>query len=183
MSDSYVQLPTDGAGKKLDTEQLTVNSETVQRERDQLAGVGDDDIAVVTDTDPSGTEHGLAVRPVNVVNPITDAKSSASLAAGSSVDLDSTNVSSGATGKLMRVVCSSTVACKWAIKTHDGASETSIGVVFSKAFDKAVWDVPDKRFDTIAYASGDEGFRISVTNLDNENAADVYATIYWDEVS
>jgi hypothetical protein len=170
----------------LDTELVTVAGESVHRERDQIAGVGADDIAVVTDTDPSGSDHGLAVRPINVVNPITDALSSAGLAAGSSANLNGTLIASGATGKLMRVYVASSVACKWEIQTLDAAVAVSIGVLFTGGLTGRAneeWTPPDKRFDTLAYGDGDERFRVIATNLDQENAADVYSTIYWDEVS
>src|ERR1043165_7298071 len=62
MSDSSIQLPADGPGKRLDTEALTVGSDTVHRERNQVAGAAADDIAVVTDAEPGASDHGLVVR-------------------------------------------------------------------------------------------------------------------------
>lgn len=51
MADAVVQLPADGAGKKLDAESLTVGLNTVYRERIQVAGDSDTDIAPVTAAD------------------------------------------------------------------------------------------------------------------------------------
>lgn len=51
MSDSFIQVPPDSTGKKLDTEQLTVGANTVERERMQIAGDSATDIAPVTATD------------------------------------------------------------------------------------------------------------------------------------
>lgn len=51
MADSYVQLDTDGSGKKLDTENLTVGAESVHRERIQIAGSAATAIAPVTAAD------------------------------------------------------------------------------------------------------------------------------------
>lgn len=184
MADNYVQLPVDGSGKKLDTEQITVGANTVHRERDQIAGTGADDIAVVTDADPSPSVHGLVVRPLNVENPIRSALSTVALAAGASVDLDGAAIASGKTGKLQSIYVSSTVPGKWHIKTRDGAVETTIGVLFTGGLagqPTAEWTPPDKRYDTIAHVGGDENFRVTVTNLDSENAADFYATLYFDE--
>lgn len=63
MADDIVQLPSDGTGKKLDTESLTVGANTVHRERNQIAGATDVAIAVVTNTTPGGSDYGLVVRP------------------------------------------------------------------------------------------------------------------------
>lgn len=51
MSDSFIQVPPDSTGKKLDTEQLTVGANTVERERMQIAGDSATDIAPVTAAD------------------------------------------------------------------------------------------------------------------------------------
>ncbi len=51
MSNSYIQVPPDSTGKKLDTEQLTVSAQTVERERVQIAGTADVDIAPVSSSD------------------------------------------------------------------------------------------------------------------------------------
>ncbi len=67
MANATIGLPSDGAGKKIDSESLLVDGVLVHRERDQVGGAGDDDIAVVTDTDPLVSEHGLAVRPISLV--------------------------------------------------------------------------------------------------------------------
>ncbi len=188
MSDQRIILPDDtsNTGKKLDTEQLTVDSQTVQRERDQIAGTGADDIAVVTDTDPTpGTDHGLVVKVLPDVNPVTDYKTSADLAVAASVNLDGTTISSGTTGKLKRVIVSSSVACRWAIIKRDGGSETTVGVIRTGGYaDKpsGMYEPPDKHYVTQAYGDGDENFRVTATNNDSR-AADVDATIFWDEVS
>jgi hypothetical protein len=184
MANSYIQVPVDGSGKKVDTTQLAVGANTVERERDQIAGTNADDLAEVTDTDPSSTDHGLTVRAVNVRNPIRDTRSSAALAAGSSVDLDGTTIASGKTGKLQAVILASTAGlCRFEIKTRNGAVEVSIGVaITSQLAPTFIWAPPDKRYDTLAGAGVDENFRVTATNLDDSRAADVYATIYWDEV-
>lgn len=63
MTDSYVQVPADSTGKKLDTEQLTVGANTVERERMQIAGVSALQIASVLNAAPS-TEYGVVVRNI-----------------------------------------------------------------------------------------------------------------------
>lgn len=122
------------------------------------------------------------------VNPVTgtavtDTLSSAALGAGSSVDLDGTAISVASTGKLLGVEVSSTVGCKWEIKTRDGAVLVVIAV-FNTAHPtlSRTITLPSSDFATLGYGNGDENFRVTVTNLDQNNSADVYATIYWDEV-
>ena len=50
MSDAYIQLPADSTGKKVDTEELTVGANTVERERVQIAGASALQIAPVDAT-------------------------------------------------------------------------------------------------------------------------------------
>ncbi len=50
MADSFTQVPPDSTGDKIDTEQLTVNAQTVERQRIQIAGTADTDIAPVDAT-------------------------------------------------------------------------------------------------------------------------------------
>jgi hypothetical protein len=51
MADSYIQMPADSTGKKVDTEQLTVGANTVERERVQITGTAAAEIAPVSATD------------------------------------------------------------------------------------------------------------------------------------
>ncbi len=184
MADAFIGLPVDGAGKKLDTEELTVGVNLVHRERNQLAGVDDDDIAVVTDTDAAGTDHGLAVRQVPPVSLHVDFVTSSSLAPLASIDLDGATIAAATTGKLLRALVSSSVPCKWEIKTRDGGAEILVAVLFTsgvtvKANDRYV--PSSKEGVTLAGAGVDENFRVTVTNL-GALSADVYTTIEWDEV-
>lgn len=183
MADSIIQLPADGVGKKLDTEQLTVGANTVERERDQIAGKADVEIAEVK-TEALAAHHGLVVRPVDIVSPIRDALSSASLAVSASVDLDGTTIGAAKTGKLVAVDVASTVPCRWDIKSRDGAVLLTFATLTTSAQQLTHrWQSPDKRFTTLLGNGVDENFRVTVTNLGWPGAtADVYATIYWDEV-
>jgi len=63
MADQYIQVATDGAGKKIDATELTVNSQTVNRQRGIIA----DDVtaaalARVLNALPALTDYGLVVR-------------------------------------------------------------------------------------------------------------------------
>lgn len=181
MADSTIGLPADGAGKKLDTEQLTVSGETVQRERDRIAGAADVELAEVK-TEAAAAQYGLVVRPIDLTSPTRSALSSASLAIGASVDLDATTIPASTTGKLIAVDVASSTACKWDIKSRDGAVILTFATIFTnETRPTEQWRGPDKRFTTLLGNGVDENFRVTVTNLGNA-AADVYATVYWDEV-
>lgn len=186
MANSYIQLPEDGPGKKLDAGPVTVAGQGVHRERNQVAGAGADDIATVTDTDPTpGTDHALAVKLLDDISPVSDYKTQANLAAGASIDLDGSAIGNGTTGKLKRVLVSSSVPCKWTIIKRDGASETIIGVIRTGGFGSGpdgIFEPPNKHYNTLAYGDGNENFRVTAKNQ-WILAADVDATIFWDEVS
>ncbi len=184
MSDGVIGLPVDGVGKKLDTESLDVGGTTVQRERIILAGLTDTALAYVLATDPAAAAFALPVRPTGPVAPVLERLSSTDLAVGGSADLDGTTfVSSGLTGKLVAVTLASSVACKWDIKTLDGAIEVTKDTVYTSGLwgtPSMLWTPPHKEFVTIDHATGDEGFRVTAENLDVV-AADVRVTLYWDE--
>lgn len=63
MSDGYIQVPVDSTGKKIDAEALTVNGQTVQRQRinisDPQTDVGH---ARVKNAPPVSDDYGLTVR-------------------------------------------------------------------------------------------------------------------------
>ena len=184
MADAWIGLPADGVGKKLDAETLSVSAVTVLRERLQISGATDVEIANVKDTDPAASAYGLIVREAGPVNPQFERLSSTDLAVGASIDLDSAFLAAGTTGKLMMVTLSSTIAARWDIKTLDGAVEVSLDTLYTSGLwsDPTIaWRPPHKEFATIAYVGGDEGFRITAENLDVA-VADVRVTLFWDEV-
>jgi hypothetical protein len=188
MSDQVIGLPVDGAGKKLDTEELLVNAITVQRERDQVAGKGDVEIAEVKNTDLAGDDYALAVRQVPEASPQSDYATSVSLAVGASTDLDASTIAAATTGKLLRVEVGSTAPCEWAVKTRDGGVEVVIAVLFTSGLTggqpSRTYSPKSKDSVTLAGAGVDENFRVTATNIGNQafEAADVHATIEWDEV-
>lgn len=65
MADGYVQVAPDSTGKKIDNSELTVGSNTVERQRVVL---GDDAegaaLALVTRTEPEAEAYGLATREI-----------------------------------------------------------------------------------------------------------------------
>ncbi len=188
MADAFIGLPVDGIGKKLDTEQLTIGMNTVQRERNQIAGALALEIAAVLATDPAGADFGLVVRQAPPVSPSVDYVTSSALAAGASTDLDATTISAASTGKLMRVDVGSSVPCKWEVKTRDGAVEVIKAVLYTSGLSggnaSRAYVPQSKDGVTLAGAGVDENFRVTVTNLGTQalEAADVHATIEWDEI-
>lgn len=188
MADSSIGLPADGPGKKLDTESLLVSAVLVQRERMQIAGASALEISRVLNTDPAGTDYGLVVRLAPPVSVMSDYVTSSALAAGASVDLDGTTIAGSSTGKLLQVTVGSSVPCKWEIKTRDGAVLVTQAVIFTSGITGGRptirWTPKSKEGITLAGAGVDENFRVTATNLGTKaiEAADVHATIEWDEV-
>lgn len=101
---------------------------------------------------------------------------SASLAAGATVTLDGVNIASG-TGKLFEATVSSSVALKAQLGTWDGTAFTVKRTFFVPANTTLVY-LP-ARYDAVTVPPGGATakFRWSITNNDNTNAADVYASI------
>jgi hypothetical protein len=187
MADQTIGLPVDGIGKKIDTEELLVSSVTVQRERNQLAGKADTEICDVKATDPLTTHFGVVVRQAPPINPKVDAVTSASLVQGASVDLDATTISAATTGKLMSVLVASSVACKWEVKSRDGAVLITYAVIFTDGLGSKstfLWEPKSKDGVTLVGNGVDENFRVTATNQAGSllETADVYATLEWDEV-
>lgn len=125
------------------------------------------------------------VQLVQAVQPVTDVRTASSLAAGSSADLDGTAIGTGKTGKLLAVDLGSTVACKWEIKVRDGAGAITKAIRYTSGLSgqrpSDRWDAPSPDFAALAYGSGDENFRVTVTNLDARFPADASVSMYWDE--
>ena len=65
----------------------------------------------------------------------------------------------------------------------NGVESSAILTMFSIAGGNSLMVLPSKDFVTQVEDAtpGFDGFRLTVTNLDNENAADVYATFFYDE--
>lgn len=185
MADSFVRIPPDDTGKRLDAEQLTVNALEVHRERHQIAGATDVEILALRDTDPASTDFGIVVRPAPPVSPRTDFVTSSSLAPDASVDLDATAISSATVGKLFQLSVASSMPCKWEFKTRDGVVEVLRFVIFTSGITGEAskeFRPSNKEAYTLAHISGDENFRVTVTNIGLFQSADVYTTFEWDEV-
>ena len=60
---------------------------------------------------------------------------------------------------------------------------TTILVLFSQAGECCSWRAPHRDFFDVAHPTnaGLDGFRLVLTNLDNENAANVYGILYTED--
>ena len=121
---------------------------------------------------------------IGVASPRVVDKTSATLAAGASVDLDSSQITSSLTGKLAALSFASSLPLKAVLKTVLNAVETDIAVFFSRAGDDKWYTFPSKDYITQAQngGAGFDGFRLTITNMDADSQpADVYATFIYDE--
>lgn len=110
----------------------------------------------------------------------------AALAAGGSTDLDSAQITSGATGKLIAILLWSSVACKGQVQTVLNGAASSNKAVFGCLAGIPSWlTLPSREFITQVEdaTAGLDGFRVRVTNLETSQAADVYVTFFYDERS
>ena len=76
------------------------------------------------------------------------------------------------------------VPLKGELKTVLNGIESSVVLtLFAGAAENVNFTLPSKEFVTQVEdaTAGLDGFRLTVTNLDNENAADVYVTFFYDE--
>lgn len=85
MTDAFIQLQPDGTGHKVDTTEITVGANTVERQRIQLGGSSAGNLVEPLGTAPVGAEYGMPVRNV----PPTLSPNSPS---GVSIGLSSTSV-------------------------------------------------------------------------------------------
>jgi hypothetical protein len=102
---------------------------------------------------------------------------SASLAAGSSANLDTGEL--GAV-KLAQVEVWASVAYKAAVYTiiNGSASANPIAIGGGQPFVPFTWKPPHRNYAAVTANAGVDGFRVAVTNLDDANAADVYASFH-----
>ena len=114
-------------------------------------------------------------------SPVNEAQTSVALAASSSATLDFAAFGAGTTGKLLKVTMASTVVGKYVISTRDGAVIVNAAIVIVSGMTTQEFRPVSKESVTLGYTGGDENFRVVVTNLDDNRAADFYVTAEWDE--
>ena len=109
---------------------------------------------------------------------------SVATAAGGSDDLDSGQITNGRTGQLLQLIVQSSVFFKAELQTVTNAVATTVAVFVGGPLDGVDHTPVVRTAFTIAHAaaSGFDGFRVRVTNLDTSEAADIYVTFIYDEV-
>ncbi len=174
MADSFIQVPTDAGGKKVDATELTVGANTVQRQHIRPAGEAATDIGRVTASE--GVSASLSVTSANRTH-----ATSASLAAGGEADLDAAQITSSLTGKLIQIIITSSVSFRAQLKTLTNGAESGALVTWIDRHLDCTF--AHKKFLTVAHnvGAGLDTFRITIKNLDTTSAADVYATFFYDE--
>jgi hypothetical protein len=139
------------------------------------------DSGTVVVTQPTGTnlhvviDGAVATTGGGLVGTVADNYlTSAALAAGATVTLDSTSVPSG-TGHLTEATVSSSVALKAQLGTWNGTTLTVKRTFFIPA-NSAFSYLPSRSDELNLPTSATATYRWSITNNDNTNAADVYAS-------
>ena len=183
MSDGVLRVPPDSTGKRLDTEELVVSALTVQRERMQIAGAVDVEIARILNTDPAAADYALVTRGAALVSPQTSFATVATVAAGGTGSVDSTQLNAAVTGKLLGFEASGSVPFGVELQTVVDAITTSRMMFFDQT--KISWRTPHKDLISQAHSvgAGFDGFRLLFTNLDTGvGSADFFGSFFWDEV-
>jgi hypothetical protein len=115
--------------------------------------------------------------PAAPTNPTIDIQTSAAVAAGTEVDLDSAAITEPE--NLTQVTVSASVAFKARITLVENTVETVIAELFGRAGTPLVWIPPDRRYATVSNTAGTDVFRVQCTNMDTSEAADLYASFFY----
>jgi hypothetical protein len=133
---------------------------------------------------PQGEQGGDVPAPTF---PVVDPKSSADLAAGASVNLDSEIISNGVTGKVQQITLSSSAPCKWVLKKSSGGVDTTLDTIFTSGntgqSPSHEWEPPHRDYTDLTGNGVNTFYRVTATQLDAKNAANVYVTFFFDEVT
>jgi hypothetical protein len=160
-TDGFLQIPADSVGKKLRTLVL-----------------------------PDG-EHAEAIVVVDAAgnlvsspeSPKASTLTSANLAAGASITLQAAAITTATTGQLISVLVAASVPLKAEIQSVSSGTPTTRAVLFTTdARLTADWTAPHKDWFQVA-GGATSRYQVILTNQDNIDTADVYCTIFWDEVS
>lgn len=115
-------------------------------------------------------------------NPTRTFSNSTDTAAAATFDADGPE-SGGTTTKLTGFDVAASVPVKIEIQTVANGVGTTINVLFAQAGESVEWRAPHRNFYSVAHPTnaGLDGFRLAITNLDNENAANLYGTLYTED--
>ncbi len=115
-------------------------------------------------------------------SPVRTFSSSTDTAAASFFNADGPD-SDGTTTKLTGFDALASVPMKIEVQTVADGTGTTINVLFAQAGESVEWRAPHRDFYSVAHPTnaGLDGFRLVLTNLDNENAANLYGTLYTED--
>ena len=134
------------------------------------SGTGTQRVILATDQSTVPVSFGLSFTTTD-----SGHLTSVALAAGATITLDGPQIASGV-GKLFEATVSSSVALKAQLGTWDGTTFVVKRTFFIAANQSLLYE--PSRYDAITFPTGATAkFRWSITNNDNANAADVYASI------
>ncbi|WP_373088704.1 hypothetical protein [Zhongshania sp.] len=139
----------------------------------------------------SGTEVGTTSNPLVVstdATPAADSKytygTATSVAAGGSDTISSTAPADTVVAELTQVTVSSSVRFKAIVELFDGTTATPVAALFGNANDTKTFTVATPEAMQITGNTGGTAvFRVSVTNMDDFFAADMYATFEYNELA
>ncbi len=185
MAEAKIGLPTDGPGKALDAESFvhTVLG-LLHRERMQIAGALEAEIARVLNTDPASGDYALVVREAGLKDPKISTATVATVSAGGTGSVDSTQLSSGVTGKLLAFEASGSAPFKVELQTALNAVATTVYTAYGPN-GQASFASPHRDLVTQVHSAtvGFDGFRLIFTNLNTGiTSTDFHGTFLWDEV-
>ncbi len=115
--------------------------------------------------------------PAAPTNPTIDIQTSAAVAAGTEVDLDSAAITE--TENLTMLTMSASVAFKARITLVENTVETVIAELFGRAGTPLIFTPPDRRYTSVTNTAGTDVFRVQMTNMDTSEAADLYASFFY----
>lgn len=126
-----------------------------------------------------GANNDVTFTAETPTSPATDYVTSATLAAGSEVNLDTADIPAK---KLTRVDAWASVAYRARVFLVDNSVEATepIAVGGGPAFTAWSYQPPHRNYAVLGTSAGTDAFRVEMTNLDDANAADVYATFAYE---
>ncbi len=155
----------------LRTINLMYGYDGTQWERIQTDAGGAMDVNVI-----AGGGESLPTSPVRTTGNSTDT------AAASTFTQDGPS-SDATTTKVRGFDCAASVPIKAELQEVENGAGTTLLTMFAQAGERLEWRAPHRNFFSKAHPSngGFDGWRLLLTNLDNENAADLYATLYTED--
>lgn len=203
MADGIIQVAPDSTGKKLDTSELTVGANTVERERivwaDPTTDVG---LGVVTNANPAGTEYAPIVRPITpqddgfrtpvvlyfdeIAGITSEALGTMNINKGGSTSTGTSyTVTTGKTLRVQAVIFScldtTTTAVKGRLRLRSAGTVTATSPVFCSLVCGAVGAVANEGSETaVNFSDGLEfasGQQVGLSHLESSTSSTISACV------